>query len=432
MTDFFKPYEGKAPYLFVSYSHRDSDTVIDTIRPIHERKYRIWYDEGIPAGSDWPRNIAVHMRDCRMVLFFLSRTALNSPNCLSEIATAAKQGKPILLLPLEDVPEGEYPARWRDCLKNAKKVPNAPTAEQRAANILDDPLLTDVYLGTAEDFETSESSAGRSSAGARIVMGIAIALLVTALTGAVLLGLRLVTIPGAPTPPPTATPSPTPTPSPSPAPTPSPTPTPTPTPEPTPTPTPVPTPEPTPNYKLVEGERKRTIEFTEGQKQEERAIRSILKIKEEEIHYGQLDGIEELYYVGTMYPGSLKGVEIDGSGRVTVNGPEVRTGSVSSLELISAMPCLRKLALIKQPVSDLSGLSGTVRLRELNVACSEVSSVKGLTDLPSLYSLNLAHTQVKDLTPLRELESLAEVTVSSDMLPLTLDPEAGYDVILTD
>ena len=73
-----------------------------------------------------------------------------------------------------------------------------------------------------------------------------------------------------------------------------------------------------------------------------------------------------------------------------------------------------------------------MRLRELNVACSEVSSVKGLTDLPSLYSLNLAHTQVKDLTPLRELESLAEVTVSSDMLPLTLDPEAGYDVILTD
>ena len=90
MTEFFKPYEGKNPYLFISYSHRDSDKVIDTIRPIHDSMHRLWYDEGIPAGSDWPRNIAVHMRDCRMVLFFLSRTALNSPNCLSEIATAAK------------------------------------------------------------------------------------------------------------------------------------------------------------------------------------------------------------------------------------------------------------------------------------------------------------------------------------------------------
>ena len=88
MTEFFKPYEGKSPYLFVSYSHRDSAAVIDTIRPIHEQRYRLWYDEGIPAGSDWPRNIANHMRDCRTVLFFMSRTAIASPNCLSEMTTA--------------------------------------------------------------------------------------------------------------------------------------------------------------------------------------------------------------------------------------------------------------------------------------------------------------------------------------------------------
>ena len=85
---FFKPYEGKNPYIFGSYSHRDSEKVIRTMRPIHEAHYRLWYDEGIPAGSDWPANIANHMRDCGMVLFFLSRTALASPNCLSEISTA--------------------------------------------------------------------------------------------------------------------------------------------------------------------------------------------------------------------------------------------------------------------------------------------------------------------------------------------------------
>ena len=58
--------------------------------------------------------------------------------------------------------------------------------------------------------------------------------------------------------------------------------------------------------------------------------------------------------------------------------------------------------------------------------------MSGLTNLPSLYSLNLAHTQVSDLRPLRDLPSLAEVTVSADMLPVTLDPEAGYDVILAE
>ena len=98
---FFKPYEGKNPFIFVSYSHRDSEKVIETIRPIHEMFYRLWYDEGIPAGSDWPANIANHMRDCAMVLFFLSRTALASKNCLSEISTAERQGKPILMMKLE-------------------------------------------------------------------------------------------------------------------------------------------------------------------------------------------------------------------------------------------------------------------------------------------------------------------------------------------
>ena len=122
MTEFFKPYEGTKPYLFVSYSHRDTAKVIDTIRPIHDMHYRLWYDEGIPAGSDWPRNIAVHMRDCRMVLFFLSRTALASPNCLSEITTAAKQGKTILLMKLEDIRIDEADEKWQQALKSARTL----------------------------------------------------------------------------------------------------------------------------------------------------------------------------------------------------------------------------------------------------------------------------------------------------------------------
>ena len=103
MIEFFKPYEGKKPYIFISYSHRNSAEVIGTIRLIHDKMYQLWYDEGIPAGSDWPRNIAVHMDDCQAVLFFMSRTALESPNCLSEMTTAARQGKKILLMKLEDV-----------------------------------------------------------------------------------------------------------------------------------------------------------------------------------------------------------------------------------------------------------------------------------------------------------------------------------------
>ncbi len=41
MSRFFKPYEGNRPYLFISYSHRQSEAVVDAIRLLHERGYRL-------------------------------------------------------------------------------------------------------------------------------------------------------------------------------------------------------------------------------------------------------------------------------------------------------------------------------------------------------------------------------------------------------
>nr|MCR4607920.1 toll/interleukin-1 receptor domain-containing protein [Oscillospiraceae bacterium] len=102
MSRFFKPYEGKRPYIFISYAHLQSETVVDTIRILYEKGYRLWYDEGIPAGSDWPANIAQHMQGCERVIFFLSERAMESPNCYSEMRTACRLGKPVLIVRLED------------------------------------------------------------------------------------------------------------------------------------------------------------------------------------------------------------------------------------------------------------------------------------------------------------------------------------------
>ena len=59
-----------------------------------------------------------------------------------------------------------------------------------------------------------------------------------------------------------------------------------------------------------------------------------------------------------------------------------------------------------------------------------MKSVAGLMDLPSLRILNLVHTGVKDLTPLAELPSLETVTVSAEMLPVTIPGGAKFDVVL--
>ena len=109
MSGFFKPYEGSRPFVFISYAHRQSDAVLDTIRILHEKGWRLWSDEGIPAGSDWPTNIARHMQSCERVIFFISERALESHNCYSEMKAAVRQEKPILLVRLEDtVPDRKW------------------------------------------------------------------------------------------------------------------------------------------------------------------------------------------------------------------------------------------------------------------------------------------------------------------------------------
>ena len=41
MSKFFRPYEGKRPYVFVSYSHRNSAEVLETISILNDRKLRL-------------------------------------------------------------------------------------------------------------------------------------------------------------------------------------------------------------------------------------------------------------------------------------------------------------------------------------------------------------------------------------------------------
>ena len=53
MKTLLRPYEGTLPYLFVSYAHKNDAAVLEIIRTLQARGFRVWYDEGIEAGSDW-------------------------------------------------------------------------------------------------------------------------------------------------------------------------------------------------------------------------------------------------------------------------------------------------------------------------------------------------------------------------------------------
>ena len=86
-------YEGKKEYIFVSYAHKDSEIVLPIIEQLYEQKYRVWYDEGIAPGSEWPRNIAEHLNKASAVIVFVSQNSLDSKNCQNEISRAAASDK---------------------------------------------------------------------------------------------------------------------------------------------------------------------------------------------------------------------------------------------------------------------------------------------------------------------------------------------------
>ena len=54
MNEKYVPYRGyDAPYIFVSYAHKDGNKASEVIGKLQMEQYRVWYDEGIDPGTEW-------------------------------------------------------------------------------------------------------------------------------------------------------------------------------------------------------------------------------------------------------------------------------------------------------------------------------------------------------------------------------------------
>ena len=95
-------YDGMEPYVFISYSHRDSNAVVPLIQNLQNRNFRVWYDDGVEVGSEWPDYIADRLERCSCVLAFVSRNYGESNNCREELTFAKELRKEIVVIHLED------------------------------------------------------------------------------------------------------------------------------------------------------------------------------------------------------------------------------------------------------------------------------------------------------------------------------------------
>lgn len=93
----------KEPYIFISYAHKDSARVLPIIERLSGLGFRVWYDAGIEAGTEWPEYIAKRLENSACVIAFLSAASVDSFNCRQEINYAIDLEKPTMTVYLEEL-----------------------------------------------------------------------------------------------------------------------------------------------------------------------------------------------------------------------------------------------------------------------------------------------------------------------------------------
>ncbi|MCX7029545.1 MAG: toll/interleukin-1 receptor domain-containing protein [Spirochaetes bacterium] len=97
----FQAYRGAKPYIFASYSHKNIREVFGIIRKISDDRYRVWYDEGIEPGNEWPEEVGRALTACQLFLVFMSPEAMESRNVRNEINMATSENKAVMVVFLQ-------------------------------------------------------------------------------------------------------------------------------------------------------------------------------------------------------------------------------------------------------------------------------------------------------------------------------------------
>ncbi len=102
----FEAYTGNEPYIFISYSHRDTAKVYPILDALYDCKYRIWYDESCETGNDFRDELRKRIENCEAVILFVSQASMTSPFCGMEIIVARENNKRLYPIYLDsaDVP----------------------------------------------------------------------------------------------------------------------------------------------------------------------------------------------------------------------------------------------------------------------------------------------------------------------------------------
>ena len=101
VTPPYPAYDGEEPYIFVCYSHADREPVYRELLRLRDAGVNVWYDEGIPPGSEWEEEIAAAINQCAHFLYFVSPRSVTSRFCLNELQLAQSRERSVVVVHLE-------------------------------------------------------------------------------------------------------------------------------------------------------------------------------------------------------------------------------------------------------------------------------------------------------------------------------------------
>lgn len=108
------------PFIFVSYSSKDSHFVHPEVARLERQEYRVWYDKGdLQPALIWDKEIDCAIRACACFIVFVSEAALSSAHVLDEMDKALKAGKPFICVYWEKV---ELPPRFKEPMRRIQAL----------------------------------------------------------------------------------------------------------------------------------------------------------------------------------------------------------------------------------------------------------------------------------------------------------------------
>ena len=138
MKCYVKPCEERDT-LFISYCHSDAAQVFPIVERLAIEGYRVWYDNGVHPGEEWPETIARHMIEAKVCVAMVSAAAAESHNCRNELTFAVANSMPLLSIVLEDF---KMPLGMQLQLGNARYIRKfEETDEVFYAELLSSPVI---------------------------------------------------------------------------------------------------------------------------------------------------------------------------------------------------------------------------------------------------------------------------------------------------